>query len=181
MWIWLKKNLTTTVHWAVRRAKHWGKRLHIHSLTHSLHHTVHTWRLGTALHLKSGVEGKQCANTCTALLFSFLVLIRATLVSRNMVKENTFLPLHKGEASAETQKSPVNNTTDQDRNLYLRRKKTLHQLESSMEAKICTYFAFARNISQNSMYKLAFVLTCVILFYNMTFSSLSTKRSDAHM
>lgn len=36
-----------------------------------------------------------------------------------MAKENTFLPLHTGEASAETLQSLVNNTTNQDRDPYL--------------------------------------------------------------
>lgn len=58
-------------------------------------------------------EGEQRANTCTGL-FS-----KSSLLRRVMAKENTFLPLHTGEASAETLQSLVNNTTNQDRDPYL--------------------------------------------------------------
>lgn len=44
---------------------------------------------------------------------------KSTLLRKVMAKENTFLPLHTGEASAETLQSLVNNTTNQDRDPYL--------------------------------------------------------------
>lgn len=71
-------------------------------------------RNGISVQVQS--EGKQRSNTHTVLLFSLLVLVRVPLLSRNMAKENTFLPLNMGEASAETLQSLVSNTTNQDRN-----------------------------------------------------------------
>lgn len=83
-------------------------------LNYSIDDSVHTWSPETTFQLKSSVRREQWANTCTVLLFSFLVLIRAPLLRRDMAKENTFFPLHKGEASTETLQSLENNTTNQE-------------------------------------------------------------------
>ena len=64
-------------------------------------------------------KGERGASTCTVLLWSFLVLVRASPLSGEMEKENTFLPHHTGEASVKTSQSLVNNTTNQGRNPYL--------------------------------------------------------------
>lgn len=46
-------------------------------------------------------------------------IVRAPQLNKDMAKENTFLPLHTGEASAENSAISVNNTTNEDRSPYL--------------------------------------------------------------
>lgn len=67
-----------------------------------------------------------------------------------MAKENTFSPLHTGEASAETLQSLVNNTTNQDRDPYLSLKKKSKELNRSQNTPLYMHF-LSQDISQNSV------------------------------